>query len=196
MDTLKKWKNSLQPDSLSTGSREVVWGAFNKCIFSLEIFPDFDWDCLYPAGPPYFGQLGISCFFVFFSIFSKKSWKCADSYKGVFRVFSIFQTFGGSKKVMKSDKIIKTINRISEITVEPSYRDHLYSLIDYKSTEPIPSLPHFLRYSPVLSLLCLKARPDPLDLYGRVKLVIKCNHRSDLLLTYIGLKYCETCWNR
>lgn len=169
MGDLKKWKNSLQPDSLSTGSREVVWGAFNKCIFSLEIFPDFDRDCLYPAGPPYFGQLGISCFFVFFSIFSKKSWKCADSYKGVFRVFSIFWTFEGVSKVRKSWKIMKNHDRIDEITYILAHIT-IWSANRPNHGKPCLRLPLTTLLSGALTaMLEGKARLLPY-LYGRVKL--------------------------
>ena len=40
-------------------------------------------------------------------------------------------------------KIMKIINRIDEITVEPSYRDHLYSLLTNKSTEVHPKSTSF-----------------------------------------------------
>lgn len=116
---------------------------------------------------------GFRLFFDFFDFFRKNHENVQIRTKGFFAFFRFFRLLGDppdGKKSWKNDQTTSSDRLNHRIQ---GYTPHLDGYIDQLSRKTTPRSTYFLRSFLVLSLLCLKARPDHLDLYGRVKLVSK-----------------------
>ena len=170
---LKQWKNSLQPGPYLPCSRRSYGVLLINVFFRWKSSPILIEIAYIQRDPHILDNSKSQGALIFRRFFGKKQENVQIRTKGFFAFFRFFRLLGDPPDGKKSWKIDQTtsLNRLNHRI--QGYTPHLDGYIYQLSRKTTPRSTYFLRSFLVLSLLCLKARPDHLDLYGRVKLVSK-----------------------